>query len=107
MAEKLYYSIGEAAEELGVPTSTVRYWEQQFSILKPRRNKKGDRFFSQKDMANLRTIYILVKQQGLTIAGTRKKLKENPEGTSHNAEIVSRLNAIKSELSEYIDILNS
>lgn len=107
MIEKVYYSIGEAAEKFNLPVSTIRYWEQQFSILKPMRNKKGDRFFSQKDMQNLSLIYRLVKEQGLTIAGAKQRLSENPEGTNHNVEIVRQLQAIRDELVSYMNQLKS
>lgn len=105
MIEKVYYSIGEAAEKFNVPVSTIRYWEQQFKILKPMRNKKGDRFFSQKDMQNLSLIYRLVKEQGMTIAGAKQRLSDNPEGLNHNTEIVRRLQSIRQELMSYAEEL--
>ncbi|MDO4462076.1 MAG: MerR family transcriptional regulator [Bacteroidia bacterium] len=105
MIEKVYFSIGEAAEKFNLPVSTIRYWEQQFKILKPMRNKKGDRFFSQKDMQNLSLIYRLVKEQGMTIAGAKQRLSDNPEGINHNTEIVRRLQAIRQELVSYTEEL--
>ncbi|MCQ2236247.1 MAG: MerR family transcriptional regulator [Bacteroidales bacterium] len=105
MIEKVYYSIGEAAEKFNVPVSTIRYWEQQFKILKPMRNKKGDRFFSQKDMQSLSLIYRLVKEQGMTIAGAKQRLSDNPEGLNHNTEIVRRLQSIRQELLSYAEEL--
>lgn len=107
MIEKCQYSIGEAAERFNLPVSTIRYWEQQFSILKPMRNKKGDRFFSQKDMQNLSIIYHLVKEQGMTISGAKQRLAENPEGVNHNVEIVQQLQSIRKELVSYIEELKA
>jgi len=75
--EKLYYSIGEVAKMFGVSTSLIRFWENEFSILKPKKNKKGNRLFTKKDINNLQTIYHLVKEKGFTLEGAKKKLKEN------------------------------
>jgi DNA-binding transcriptional MerR regulator len=55
--EKLYYSIGEVAKLFGVNSSLVRFWEKEFDIIKPKKNKKGNRMFTQKDVDNLRIIY--------------------------------------------------
>ncbi len=65
--EKMYYTIGEAAAILDVNTSLVRFWEKEFDILKPKRNKKGNRLFTVKDMENLKLIYHLVKERGFTL----------------------------------------
>ena len=96
--EKRYYSIGEVAEILEVNTSLVRFWEKEFDILKPKRNKKGNRLFTQKDMANLKLIYHLVKERGFTLEGAKSKLRENREDTARNAEVVDRLKNIRQAL---------
>nr|WP_321354787.1 MerR family transcriptional regulator [uncultured Draconibacterium sp.] len=96
--EKMLYSIGEVAEMFGVNVSHIRYWENQFEALKPVKNKKGNRQFTPKDLETIRMINHLVKERGLTIDGARKKLKENPEDTLNNFEVVKRLQDIKQEL---------
>ncbi len=103
--ERLYYSIGEVAELFDVNTSLIRYWEKEFSILKPRKNKKGNRFFTNQDVDNLHIIYHLVKERGLTLAGAKMKLKENKDDTMHDFEIVKKLKGIRSQLLEIKDLL--
>ena len=80
--EKLFYKISEVAKMFDVNISTVRYWEKEFDILKPKKNKKGNRLFTPKDVTNLQIIHHLLKERGFTIDGARKKLKENLTVTS-------------------------
>lgn len=98
--EKLYYSIGEVAELFKVNASLIRFWEKEFDIIKPKKNKKGNRFFTQQDIDNIRLIYHLVKERGLTLSGTKKKLRENREDTYNNYEVIKTLNQIKAMLLE-------
>jgi len=98
--EKLFHSIGEVAEMLNVNTSTIRYWEKEFTILKPKKNKKGNRMFTNQDLDNLKLIYHLVKVQKLTIDGARKKLKENKVDTINNYEVIKMLEGVKELLNE-------
>lgn len=98
--EKLYYSIGEVADMFEVNVSLIRYWEKEFDILKPKKNKKGNRMFTAKDLNNLKIIYHLVKERGYTLEGAKKKLKENKEDTINNIEIVNRLKDIRQFLVE-------
>ncbi|MDR0619985.1 MAG: MerR family transcriptional regulator [Bacteroidales bacterium] len=99
--DKLFYTIGEIAEIFKVNTSLIRFWEKEFDIIKPQRNKKGDRLFTKKDLTNFYTIYKLVKEQGYTLQGAKDKLKERlltDEET--NAELLLRLKKIRSFLIE-------
>ncbi|MDX9696694.1 MAG: MerR family transcriptional regulator [Bacteroidales bacterium] len=98
--EKLYYSIGEVAEMFNVNASLVRYWEKEFDIIKPHKNKKGNRFFTIEDIENFHLIYYLVKELGLTLKGAQKKLKENRESTMNNFEAVKTLKEVKALLLE-------
>jgi DNA-binding transcriptional MerR regulator len=98
--EKLYYSIGEVAKIFDVNTSLIRFWEKEFDIIKPHKNKKGNRLFTQKDIDNFHLIYHLVKERGMTLKGAQKKLKENKEGTENNFEVVKRLQEIRQWLVE-------
>ncbi|MCF8303744.1 MAG: MerR family transcriptional regulator [Bacteroidales bacterium] len=94
-SDKLYYTIGEVAKMFKVNTSLIRYWEKEFSIIKPQKNKKGNRLFTQKDVDNLHLIYHLVKERGFTLDGAKKKLRENREETIEAAEIVRSLKKIR------------
>jgi len=98
--EKLYYSIGEVAEMFKVNTSLIRFWEKEFDVIKPKKNKKGNRFFTKQDIDNFQLIYHLVKEKGLTLNGARKKLRDNKEDANNNFEIVKSLNEIKTLLLE-------
>ena len=84
---KLYYSIGEVAEMFGVNTSLIRFWEKEFPILKLKKNKKGNRLFTVKDIHNLERIYDLVKNKGFTLDGAKRKLKEKPVRISSSGSI--------------------
>lgn len=96
--KKLFYKIGEVALMFGVNVSLIRFWEKEFDILKPKKNKKGNRLFTKKDVANITIIYHLVKERGYTLEGAKQKLKENKSDTINNIEIVKRLKNIRSFL---------
>ncbi len=96
--EKVFYSIGEVADLFGVNTSKIRFWENEFDILKPHKNNKGNRMFTNEDIENLKLINHLLKERGMTIKGAQKKLKENKEDTLQNFEVVSRLQEIRQTL---------
>jgi DNA-binding transcriptional MerR regulator len=99
--EKVYYSIGEVAEMFGVSKSLIRFWETEFEILKPRKNAKGNRLFTKKDIDNLRVIYHLVKEKGFTLDGARKKLKEsNPNKLEKQVDIIDKLKSLRQFLEE-------
>jgi DNA-binding transcriptional MerR regulator len=105
---KLYYTIGEVSEMFEVNTSLIRFWEKEFDIIKPKKNKKGNRLFTPEDIDNFKVIYNLVKEQGLTLDGAKKYLKENRKTVKHEmkieknqfSEIENKLKAIKSNLME-------
>ena len=97
--EKLYYTIGEVSEELDVNVSLVRFWAGKFpDFIKPARNKKGNRLFTAKDMANFKVIYYLVKERGMTLEGAARRMKDNITGDDRRVEVISRLTAIKEKL---------
>lgn len=93
--EKLYYPIGEVAKMFNVNTSLIRFWEKEFDIIQPKKNKKGNRLFRKEDIDNFKIIYHLVKERGYTLQGAKDKLKDNKEDTVHTSEIVDRLKKIK------------
>jgi len=100
--EKLYYSIGEVARMFNVNTSLIRFWEKEFDIIKPKKNKKGNRLFTKQDIDNFHIIYHLVKEKGMTLKGAKKKMKENKEDTEHNFEIIRSLEQIKEMLTDLV-----
>jgi DNA-binding transcriptional MerR regulator len=101
--EKLFYSIGEVAEMLNVPVSTVRFWENEFDVLKPRKNKKGNRLFTAGDIKNLMIIHHLVKEKGMTLAGAKKQISAKWEETDYKYEISQSLQNIKGILLDIRD----
>ncbi|MCH8902661.1 MAG: MerR family transcriptional regulator [Bacteroidetes bacterium] len=92
---KLYHSIGEVANMLNVSTSLLRFWDKEFDILKPRKNKKGDRLFTQKDVDNVKLIYHYVKERGFTLEGAKRKLRENRSDSVNNYQVVESLKKIR------------
>ena len=103
--EKNWYGIGETAEALGVPASTLRFWEKEFDIIKPRKNKKGDRFYSKNDIAILRTIQYLTKVKGFTLQGAKTAIKNNFMKEAETAAIVATLTQIREKLLEIKKLL--
>lgn len=97
---KQYYSISEAEEIVGVPKSTLRFWEKKFPKLNPKKNKKGNRLYSLKDLEYLKLVQYLVKERRFTIDGAKQQLSNNREQAKKDAEIVGKLNSIKSFLLE-------
>ena len=93
--EKLFYKIGEVAKMFEMNISAIRFWEKEFDILTPKKNKKGNRLFTPKDIKNLQIIYHLIKERGFTLEGAKMKLKENKEDTIDNIEIVNHLKDIR------------
>ncbi|WP_321287471.1 MerR family transcriptional regulator [uncultured Sunxiuqinia sp.] len=101
--EKVFYPIGEVAEMFQVNKSKIRYWENEFDILKPQKNKKGNRLFTKEDIENIKLINHLTNERGLTIKGAKQKLKDNKEDTLKKHELVDRLQTIKQMLIDIKD----
>ena len=101
--EKLYYSIGEVSKMLDVPVSTVRFWENEFDVLKPMKNKKGNRMFTPADIRNLKIIHHLLKEEGMTLPGAKRKLSGKWEETDYKYEINESLLKIKGLLLDLRD----
>tara|TARA_Y100000385_G_scaffold142782_1_gene148096 strand:+ start:560 stop:895 length:336 start_codon:yes stop_codon:yes gene_type:complete len=98
--QKLFYKISEVAEIFDINISAVRFWEKEFDILKPKKNKKGNRLFTHKDIENIKIIHYLLKEQGFTVEGAKKKLKENKLDTIDNVQIINHLKEIKKFLAK-------
>lgn len=97
--QKQYYSIGDVASMFNEKTSLIRYWENEFSILKPKKNKKGDRFFRPEDVKNLKMIYHLLRERKYTIEGAKDFLKNN-KAAGEKHEMIESLEKIKMFLIE-------
>lgn len=95
---KLYYSISEVAKMFGVNESLLRYWEKEFPMIAPKKAGGNIRQYRKEDIENIRLIYHLVKEKGMTLAGAKQRLKMNKETTMNTAEILERLKEIKKEL---------
>ncbi len=101
--EKLYYQIGEVSEMFSEPVSTIRFWENEFEILRPKKNNKGNRLFMQEDIRNLKLIHHLLREKGMTIDGARKYLKNNRGDADYRQEIADTLRNIREILLDIKD----
>lgn len=104
---KAYYKIGEVAELLELPQSTLRFWETEFSnFIKPKRNAKGTRYYSPKTIENIRIVKHLIKDRGLKLDAVKAEIKNNPSGTLRRTEAIVRLKEVRDQLVSLIDSLH-
>lgn len=96
---KQYYPIGEVAAMFRVNISLIRFWENEFDILKPRKNRKGDRFFRPDDVKNLKLIYFLLKERKYTISGAKSFIKSGKK-VNERFEAIESLKNIRAMLLE-------
>lgn len=97
---KLYYSMGEVAERYKVKHSLIRYWEKEFDIINPKKNKKGNRLFTKKDLDAFELIFDLVKRKGYTLDGAKLEIKERKASREGQETIIDKLKGIRSFLME-------
>ncbi|MDE5608073.1 MAG: MerR family transcriptional regulator [Muribaculaceae bacterium] len=102
---KKYYKISEVADIIGIPPSTLRFWESQFTIVKPHRNAKGTRYYTPKDIETIRMVYFLVKEKGLRLDAAQEELKRNHTGISRRFQAIERLREIRGTLQQMLDSL--
>lgn len=95
---RVYWTIGEVADQLGVNTSVLRYWEKEFGTLRPKRTGKGDRLYTGDDIAKVREIHHLLKDEGFTIQGARERLRQRVKGGEERSEVVERLQRVRAAL---------
>ena len=100
--QKLYYTIGEVSEMLDVNPSLLRFWESEFKTIKPKRSPKGTRYYSQKDIEEIKLIHYLLKERKLKIEGARQILKNKRESVTRTQQVVERLKALRNELADMI-----
>ena len=96
--EKKYYSIGEVASMFNVATSLIRFWESEFDLIKPKKNRKGNRQFTKDDIENVKIIYHLVKERGFTLQGAKEMLKNNDDEVKSKIEMIDSLTKVRSFL---------
>ncbi|MFM2376853.1 MAG: hypothetical protein RLZZ165_1950 [Bacteroidota bacterium] len=103
--QRKYHTISEVAEMLGVKPSLIRFWETEFTQLKPRKNRKGNRTYTEADIEMLKTIYYLVKERKYTLKGAQDKLRQNPKDLEHEQRTRATLLKVRgflAELKEYL-----
>ncbi len=96
--DKMYYRIGDVAEVLDIPASTLRFWEKEFTIIKPKRNAKNVRLYTPKDIETIRMIYFLVKDKGLKLNAAQAEIRRNRDGVSKRFEAIEKLRHVRNEL---------
>lgn len=105
--DKKYYKIREVAEIIGLPASTLRFWESRFTIIKPKRNARGVRFYTPDDIEHLRMVAYLVKEKGLHLEAAEEQIRANKTGVSRHAKAVKRLHEIRNTLQRMLDAANA
>jgi DNA-binding transcriptional MerR regulator len=98
--EKLYYSIGEVSEMFSVAPSLIRFWESEFDLIKPKKNRKGNRQFTREDIDHVRTIFHLVKEKGFTLAGAKDMLRNDSQAVRDKMECIDSLKRVRGFLAE-------
>ncbi|MEO0554295.1 MAG: MerR family transcriptional regulator [Bacteroidota bacterium] len=101
--EKKYYAIGEVADMFKVATSLIRFWESEFDVIRPKKNRKGNRQFTKEDIENVKLIYHLVKEKGFTLQGAKDMLKNDAGAVKDKMEIIDSLNKVRQFLLELRD----
>ena len=99
---KLYWSIGEVAEMFNVSKSLIRFWENEFDMLRPAKNTKGERRFTQNNLDQMRIIYNLVKERGFTIKGAKQEIRENKKRLKNQQEALQILTKLRSNLEDLL-----
>lgn len=95
---KRFYRIGDVAEILNIPASTLRFWEKEFTIIKPTRNAKNTRLYTPKDIETIKMIHYLVKEKGLKLDAAQAMIRRNRDGVSKRFEAIDRLKSVKAQL---------
>jgi len=104
--DKKFYKIGDVSEILGIPESTLRYWETQFTIIKPRRSKKNIRYYTPHDIEIINRVYYLVKEKGLKLDAAQAQIRHNRDGVDKRFEAIKLLKDIKAQLVSFQEALD-
>ena len=103
--EKKYFKIKDVSEMLNIPMSTLRYWEQQFTIINPRRSRGNSRMYTSSDIEKIKMIWYLVKERGMKLAAAEREISQNRKNVSQKHEVIERLTSVKRELTNLEDVL--
>ncbi len=104
--DKKFYKIGDVSEILGIPESTLRYWETQFTIIKPKRNKKNIRYYTPNDIEIIRRVYYLVKEKGMKLDAAQAQIRHNRDGVDKRFNAIEKLKDIKEQLLKFQEALD-
>jgi DNA-binding transcriptional MerR regulator len=102
---KMYYTMGEVSAIFDVNQSLIRFYEKEFDVLQPKKNKKGNRYFTPEDLENFKIIFHLIRDKGYTLQGAKDHLKNNMDGTRDNQRVIDSLENMKKFLLEVRDEL--
>ncbi len=105
--EKKYFKISEVSELLGISQPTLRFWEQQFTIIKPRRNDKGTRFYTNEDIEKIKMVRYLVKERGLKLEKAQEIITHNRSGVSRHYQAIERLKTIRADLVRLLQAIDN
>lgn len=105
--EKKYYKISEVAALLNLPASTLRFWEKNFTVIKPKRNSHGTRFYTSADIDKIAMIHYLVKERGFKLEAAQEQIRSNPRGVERHHQGVERLKALRARIQGLLDALHS
>ena len=103
---KKFYRISEVADILGMPASTLRFWEKEFTIIKPKRNSKNTRFYTPEDVETIKMVYYLVKEKGLKLDAAQQQIRVNRHNVSQRSEVINRLKSVRNQLQDMLDAIN-
>jgi DNA-binding transcriptional MerR regulator len=101
---KLFYTISEVADKFGVNASLIRYWESQFDVIRPKKNKNGNRMFTPKDVEAVGLVHYYVKERGLTLKGALQKIRDNRHDAENNFQVIQSLKQIRATLVELLEV---
>ncbi len=96
--DKKYYRIREVADILNIPASTLRFWENKFTIISPKRNETNRRLYTSSDIEIIRLVYYLVKEKGMKLEAAQAEIRRNRTNVSKRVEVIDRLRAIRAEI---------
>jgi len=106
MTDKIYFKIGDIANKFNVNTSLVRYWEQEFNFIRPKKNKKGTRYYTKKDIDNFEIIHHLIKEKGMTIQGVKDYIETRKENKSmEKLDVIVTLKRTRELLTDIREVL--
>lgn len=107
MTSKVYYKIGDVASKFDVNTSLIRYWEQEFDFIRPKKNNKGTRYYTNRDIDNFEIIYHLIKEKGMTIQGVKDYIVNRKENKSiDRLEVIVTLKRTRKLLTDIREVFN-